>query len=82
MNTRLAARIVHSPEKPSIALLVVDYSEQGWWRLAYRRVVHRAKIGAKETSIREANDQRASLLSKLAETQHNLQKPHTMKPMR
>jgi hypothetical protein len=59
--------IVHSPEKPSIALLVFGLFGAGLVAIGVTGELYiGAKIGAKETSIREANDHRASLLSKLA----------------
>jgi hypothetical protein len=59
--------IVHPPEKPSIALLVFGLFGAGLVATGVAGELYiGAKIGAKETSIREANDQRASLLSKLA----------------
>src|SRR5271166_1013692 len=59
--------IVHPPEKPSVALLIFGLLGAGLVAIGVTGELYiGAKIGAKETSIREANDQRASLLSKLA----------------
>jgi hypothetical protein len=59
--------IVHPPEKPSVALLVFGLFGAGLVAIGVGGELYiGAKIGAKETSIREANDSRASLLSKLA----------------
>jgi hypothetical protein len=59
--------IVHPPEKPSVALLLFGLFGAGLVAIGVTGELYiGAKIGVKETSIREANDQRASLLSKEA----------------
>lgn len=59
--------VVHAPEKPNIRLFVLGLVATSLVTIGVAGEMYvGAKIGAVETLIRKANDERASLLSKLA----------------